>query len=125
MTIQEETRVTVCRANEARPLMEGGELALIYFMSDRLVFSSSVIPVGQKSNRDPGHVGADEVVYCMEGEAVIELGDNLGEFVRLQKGDAALITDGVPHTAYNPGDRPAELIWCAAPSLGRPLLHEA
>jgi len=97
---------------------------MIYFMSDRLVFSSSVLPAGQKSNRDPGHVGADEVVFCMKGEVVIELGDNTGEYVRLEKGDAALTADGVPHVAYNPGAHPAKLIWCAAPSLGRPLLHE-
>jgi mannose-6-phosphate isomerase-like protein (cupin superfamily) len=123
MTESNDDRVTVCRATDARPLMEGGELALVYFMSDRLVFSSSILPVGQKSSRDSGHPGAHEVVYCVKGEVVIELSDNLGHFVRLKKGDAALIGDGVPHTAYNAGSKAAKLIWCAAPSLGRPLVE--
>jgi mannose-6-phosphate isomerase-like protein (cupin superfamily) len=116
--------VKVCRKDDARPLMEGGELANIYFMSDRIVFSSSVIPAGQKSSFDPGHAGAHEVVYCMKGSAIIEIGDGDGHFVRLNCGDAALIGDGVAHTAYNPGAEPAELIWAVAPHLGRELVHE-
>lgn len=118
-------QVEVCRRNEAKPLMEGGELALVYFMSDKLVFSTSVLPPGQKSNRDPGHTGAHEVVYCMSGEVVVEIGDGEGHFVRLSTGDAALIYEGVPHRAFNAGSEHAEMMWCAAPSLGRPLVHES
>lgn len=116
--------VEICRRNEARPLMEGGELALIYFMTDKLVFSASTLPPGQKSTRDPGHAGAHEVAYCMQGEVVIEIAEGEGHFVRLGVGDAALIYEGVPHTAFNAGSEPAELIWCVAPSLGRPLIHD-
>jgi uncharacterized RmlC-like cupin family protein len=123
--VQSEVKtVDVCRRLDAKPLMEGGELANVYFMSDKIVFSSSVLPPGQKSVRDPGHEGAHEVVYCMRGEIVIEIGDGKGHFVRLVEGDAALIYEGVPHTAYNAGAEPAEMIWAAAPSLGRPLVSE-
>jgi uncharacterized cupin superfamily protein len=117
--------VELCRRLEATPLMEGGELANVYFMTDKIVFSSSVLSPGQKSSRDPGHEGAHEVVYCMRGEVVVEIGDGRGHFVRLEAGDAALIFEGVPHTAYNPGAEPAEMIWAAAPSLGRPLVYES
>jgi len=115
-------KVDVCRRVDARPLMEGAELANIYFMSDKIVFTASVLPAGQKSSRDPGHEGAHEVVYCMRGEAIIEIGEGDGHFIRLETGDAALIYEGVPHTAYNPGASPAELIWAVAPSLGRDLV---
>lgn len=120
-----ETRqADVCRRWDAKPLVEGGELALIYFQSDKLVFSASTLQPGQKSIRDPGHPGAHEVVYCFRGEVVIEVGDGEGNFIRLAAGDAALIHDGVPHTGYNLGSEPAEMIWCAAPGLGRPLVYE-
>lgn len=114
----------MCRRADAKPLIEGGELALVYFMSGKLVFSSSILPAGQKSSRDPGHQGAHEVVYCVSGDVVIEIGDKKGDFIRLAPGDAALIYEGVPHTAYNVGSSASELIWCAAPDLGRPLLYE-
>jgi uncharacterized RmlC-like cupin family protein len=119
-----DPQVEVRRRNDARPLMEGNELALIYFMSDKIVFSASVLQPGQKSIRDPGHPGAHEVVYCMRGEVVIEIGDGQGQFVRLGTGDAALLYEGVPHTAFNASSEPAEMIWAAAPSLGRPLVYE-
>ena len=49
-------QVEICRRGDAKPLMEGSELALIYFMSDKIVFTASVRPPGQKSNRDPGQL---------------------------------------------------------------------
>jgi mannose-6-phosphate isomerase-like protein (cupin superfamily) len=106
------------------PLVEGGELALVYFQTDRLVFAASSLQPGQKSLRDPGHEGADEVAYCIRGEVVIELGEREGSFVRLGPGDALLIREGVPHTVYNLGAEPAEMTWCAAPSLGRTLIYD-
>lgn len=120
----EAVKAKTCRGWETKPLMEGDELAMIYFQSERLVVASSKLPPGGRSNRDPGHPGAHEVAYCISGEAVIEIGDREGEFVRLQAGDAVLIYEGVPHTAYNPTDELAELLWCAAPNLGRPLVHD-
>jgi len=124
MTETQTRQVNVCRRGDAKPLIEGGELALIYFMTDKLVFSASTIPPGQKSLRDPGHEGAQEVVFCTRGELVVEVGDGQANFIRLSTGDAALIYEGVPHTAYNAGSEPAEAVWCAAPSLGRPLVYE-
>jgi uncharacterized RmlC-like cupin family protein len=103
--------------------MEGGELALIYFMSEKLVFSASTLPPGERSNLDPGHAGAHEVAYCVSGEVILEIGDGEGQFVRLGAGDAALIYEGVPHTAFNAGPDPAQMVWCVAPSLGRELVH--
>jgi hypothetical protein len=120
----EARQAEVCRRWDAMPLVEGGELALIYFQTDKLVFSATTLLPGQKSIRDPGHQGAHEVVYCCRGEIVVEIGDGQGKFVRLAAGDAALIHDGVPHTTYNMASEVAELTWCAAPSLGRPLVYE-
>jgi mannose-6-phosphate isomerase-like protein (cupin superfamily) len=119
------TRVEVCRRHEAKPLMEGAEFALIYFHTNRIVFSATTLPAGGTSTRDPGHPGADEVVYCVSGQVVIEVGDNQGEFVLLHAGEAALIHEGVPHTASNPGPEQANMIWAAAPHLGRPLVYES
>lgn len=99
--------------------MEGDEFALKYFHSKRLVFSYSTLPPGGKSVLDPGHQGADEVVYVTKGQIVVEVGTE-GDFVNLVKGDAALIEDSVPHTVYNPGPGQAEMTWSAAPHLGRP-----
>jgi uncharacterized protein YjlB len=72
---------------------------------------------------DPGHPGAHEVAYCVSGELVLELGQREGDFVRLRAGDAFLIDEGVAHTAFNPGEHPAHVVWAAAPSLGRSLVH--
>ncbi|MEU7838873.1 MULTISPECIES: cupin domain-containing protein [unclassified Nonomuraea] len=98
--------------------MEGDEFALKYFHSDRLVFAYSTMPPGGKSAFDPGHVGADEVVYVVKGQILIQIGDK-GDFVNLREGDAALIEDSVPHTVYNPGPAQAEMTWSTAPVLGR------
>lgn len=98
--------------------MEGDEFALKYFHSERLVFTYSIIPPGGKSPVDPGHEGADEIVYVTAGQIVIEVGGK-GDFIRLGKGDAALIRESVPHTVYNPGPGQAEMTWSTAPGLGR------
>ena len=116
-------KAVLCRQLEAKPLMENDELALIYFRSEKLTFVTSVLPPGSRSNVDPGHPNAHEVAYCVRGEVVIELGDGEGEFVRLLAGDAVLIKEGVPHTAFNAGREQAEVVWAAAPSLGRPLVY--
>lgn len=122
-TLSEQTpRAEVCRRWEARPLMELNERCLIYFMSERINFTTSILPPGGSSPLDPGHPGAHEVAYCVSGEIVVEIGDGDGEFVCLAAGDAVLIHDGVPHTVYNAGPEPAEMIWSAAPSIGRPLV---
>jgi oxalate decarboxylase/phosphoglucose isomerase-like protein (cupin superfamily) len=116
-------KATLCREDHAHPLMENEELALIYFQSERLTFATSVLPPGARSNLDPGHPGAHEVAYCVSGELVLELGHGDGHFVRLKAGDAVLIHEGIAHTAFNPGAQPAEVVWAAAPGLGRPLVY--
>ena len=111
------SEVAVRRANEARVLMAGDEMAAMYFWTDRLVFSVSEIPPGRRSSRDPGHKGADEVCYVVEGSLVIEF-PALQRWERLNAGDAVLIPQGQPHVAINPGDRTAVSVWATAPQLG-------
>jgi quercetin dioxygenase-like cupin family protein len=115
-------RVATCGRDEALAVTEGGERAFVYFESERLTFATAEVPAGATSSRDPGHPGAHEVVYCVRGEAVLDLDDGAAE-VRLKAGDAALIYEGVPHTVHNPGTETAELVWSAAPSLGRPIVN--
>ena len=81
-------QVQVCRADEARTLMAGDEMASMYFWTDRLVFSVSQIPPGARSSRDPGHQGADEVCYVFSGALVIEF-PRLQRWERLGAGDEA------------------------------------
>lgn len=109
------------REIDATPIMEYQEMALVYFRTDKLTFATSYLPPGTKSGYDPGHPGAHEVVYCIEGEIVLELGPEKQEAVRLKRGDAYLIEDGVPHTVYNAGAEQAIMAWAAAPGLGRDL----
>jgi oxalate decarboxylase/phosphoglucose isomerase-like protein (cupin superfamily) len=104
--------------------MEGDELALFYFQSDKLTLVSSMLGPGRKSARDPGHAGAHEIVYCIQGEVILEISEGDREFVRVGAKDAALIYEGVPHTVYNAGSEHAEMIWCVAPSLGRPMIYD-
>lgn len=116
--MQRVNGVEVVRKNDAEAIMEGGEFALKYFHSQRLVFAYSSIPPGGKSPLDPGHEGAEEVVYVTKGQIVVEVGGK-GEFISLGEGDAALIEESVPHTVYNPGPGQAEMTWSTAPGLGR------
>lgn len=108
----------VVRRADAEAIMEGDEFALKYFHSQRMVFTYSSIPPSGKSLLDPGHQGAEEIVYVTRGQIVIEVGDK-GEFINLGEGDAALIHDSVPHKVYNPGPGQAEMTWSTAPGLGR------
>jgi quercetin dioxygenase-like cupin family protein len=111
--------VDVRRRAQATSVVEGGEHASVYFESARLAFATAVLPAGATSSRDPGHPGAHEVVYCVEGTFLLDLADGTSE-VQLAAGDAALIHEGVPHLVHNPGPDLAVMVWCAAPSLGRP-----
>ncbi len=116
-------KAVLCREAEARVLMENDEMALVYFQSEKITFATSVLPPGTRSNLDPGHAGAHEIAYCIRGEVVIEMGSGEGDFVHLRPGDAVLIKEGVAHTVFNPGAERAEMVWAAAPSLGRPLVY--
>ena len=110
-------QVQVCRADQARTLMAGDEMASMYFWTDRLVFSVSQIPPGARSSRDPGHQGADEVCYVFSGALVIEF-PRLQRWERLGAGDAILIPENEPHVAINPGAEVAISAWATAPQLG-------
>ncbi len=109
--------VEVCTRRQARTLMAGDEAANVYFWTQRLVFSVSEIPPGRRSSRDPGHRGADEVCYVIEGVLVIEF-PGLQRWERLEPGDAILIPEDEPHVAINPGERTAVSVWATAPKLG-------
>jgi quercetin dioxygenase-like cupin family protein len=118
-------RVEVRRRSDAEPLMEGEEFGLIYFMSGKIVLVATTLPPGGHSLYDPGHPGAPETVYCVRGQIVLELGSgDEREFAHLEAGDAALISEGVPHAVHNPGPEQADMVWCAAPDLGRPVLYQ-
>ncbi len=115
--------VDVRRRGQAISIVEGGEHASLYFESARLAFATALLPAGETSSRDPGHPGAHEVVYCVEGTFLLDLADGTSE-VQLAAGDAALIYEGVPHLVHNPGPDLAVMVWCAAPSLGRPAVPQ-
>lgn len=116
---QEVVGARVVHRGDAEAFMEGDEFALKYVHTDRLVFAYSTLPPGGRSARDPGHEGADEVVYLIRGQILISIGDE-GNFIHLEQGDAALIEESVPHIVYNPGPEQAEMTWSTAPTLGRP-----
>ncbi|MEN3282060.1 MAG: hypothetical protein V7607_3200 [Solirubrobacteraceae bacterium] len=106
---------------DAKVFMDGGEMVLRYFTTDKILFSASTLAPGERSNRDPGHAGAHEIGYCEAGQIVLQFGDGDDrEFVRIGAGDAILIHESVPHTLFNPGPDQARVTWSIAPSLGRP-----
>jgi quercetin dioxygenase-like cupin family protein len=117
----ESAKFEVRREADARIFMDGGEMVLRYFQTDKILFSASTLAPGQRSNRDAGHSGAHEIGYCEAGQIVIQFGDGPDrEFVRIRPGDSILIHEGVPHTLFNPGPDQARVTWSIAPSLGRP-----
>jgi quercetin dioxygenase-like cupin family protein len=110
----------LCRRTDAITVLEGDEVAFVYFQSTRLSFAAATLNAGQSTPIDPGHPSAHEILYCHGGHVRVSLGDQM-QAVELQAGDGLLIYDGVPHqvTALT---GPAELIWCAAPSWGRDVI---
>ena len=118
-------RFELRRDADAKVFMDGGEMVLRYFTTDRILFSASTLAPGERSNRDPGHAGAHEIGYCEAGQIVLQFGDGDDrEFVRIAAGDAILIHESVPHTLFNPGPDQARVTWSIAPSLGRPQFSE-
>ncbi len=121
-----ENGYEVRRRLDAKVFLDGGEKVLRYFTTDKILFSSSTLAPGQASGRDPGHAGAHEIGFCVEGEVVMQFGDGAErEFVQLEAGDAVLIGEGVPHIVFNPGPGQARMTWSIAPSLGRPQFADA
>jgi uncharacterized RmlC-like cupin family protein len=116
-----DNRFELRREADAMVTMDGGEMVLRYFTTDKILFSASTLAPGERSTRDPGHAGAHEIGYCEAGQVVLQFGDGDDrEFVRVGAGDAILIHESVPHTLFNPGPDQARVTWSIAPSLGRP-----
>ncbi|MBS1862134.1 MAG: cupin domain-containing protein [Actinobacteria bacterium] len=109
------------RRQDTKVFIDGGEMVLRYFTTDKILFSASTLAPGQSSGWDPGHAGAHEIGYCAEGQIVLQFGEGAErEFVQLDAGDAVKIDEGVPHLVFNPGPDQARMTWSIAPSLGRP-----
>lgn len=110
--------VCVVRESDAQVMMEDKECTLVYFHTGKVVFSVSTLLPGDRSALDPGHVGAEEVAYVVQGMVVMEFPD-AKRYVRLQGGDAVLIPESEPHVFHNVGTELAKLVWATAPHLGR------
>ena len=120
-----QSRYELRRENDAKVFMDGGEMVLRYFQTDKILFSLSTFAPGERSSRDAGHAGAHEIGYCEAGQVVLQFGDgDEREFVRIGAGDSILIHEGVPHIVFNPGPEQARVTWSIAPSLGRPQFAE-
>jgi uncharacterized cupin superfamily protein len=99
-------------------VMEEDECTRIYFWTDKIIFSVSTILPGQKTPMDPGHAGANEVVYCIEGNVVVFLPDEK-RYEELRKDEALCLADGTKHQVINVGTEIAKLSWSLAPHMGR------
>lgn len=108
------TKGEVKSSDEAGVSMEGKELVREYFQTDRLTFGVSELLPRQEGAVDTGHEEADEVFYCAEGHFVCKFpGED--EIHELNKGDALLIPEGVPHKLYNVGEEKGRIVFCVAP----------
>ena len=103
---------------DAKPHLDGDEIVRSYFRTGKLNFSVSTLDPGQKSSLDPGHAGAHEIGYIIQGTIMVEF-PGLGQSVRLEAGDGVFIPESQPHTLYNVGVETAKMIWSTAPNLGR------
>jgi mannose-6-phosphate isomerase-like protein (cupin superfamily) len=112
------TEVKVIHEGDATVVIEGDECALIYAHTDRMLFCVSTLLPGQRSSLDPGHAGADEIGYIIQGTIVVQF-PQLQRSVRLEAGDVLLIPEGEPHALYNVGSEVAKMSWSSAPQLGR------
>lgn len=99
---------------DAKIIMEDEELCRIFFTTDKVTFGVSEIGVGKTSILDPGHPGADEVFYCMQGHVVCHFPEE-NTYYEVEKGHAMLITNGVSHKVFNVGEEKAILVWACAP----------
>jgi len=87
-----------------------------YFETDRISFGFAALEAGGRGDVDPGHDGAEEVIYVTGGSVVCIFPDN-GEEVELSGGEAVLIPEGRPHQLENRGDQPASITYSCAPRL--------
>ena len=81
--------------------------------------SGGAMFVLQQTNRVKGgpsrhlHHNEDELFFCLEGEYVVEVGD---QHVRLSPGDCVLGPRGIPHTWAFAGGPPGRLLITFAPA---------
>jgi len=106
------------KEKEATLIMEEDECSRIYFRTDKIIFSVSTLLPGQKTPMDPGHKGAHEIIYCIQGRVVVFLPDE-ERYEELNEGDALCLLEGTSHQVINVGDKLAKLSWSLAPHLGR------
>ena len=104
---------TKIKKEDARIFFEGKEMCREYVSSGKITFGTSQLFPGEEGAVDPGHKEAHEVFFVVEGKAVIS--NENGLFVELEKGDALLVTENVPHKIYNISQEIAVLSWSCAP----------
>ena len=118
LKMEKLTEAKRVRMGDATVVMEDDECSRIYFWTDRIIFSVCTLLPGQRTPLDPGHKGAHEVIYCIQGHTVIHLPEE-ERYEELCEGDALCLPDGAPHVAINVGDVMAKLSWSLAPHMGR------
>ena len=118
LNMEKLTRAKRVRREEATVVMEDDECSRIYFWTDRIIFSVCTLLPGQRTPLDPGHRGAHEVIYCIQGHVVVHLPAE-ERYEELSEGDALCLPDGAPHVGINVGNSVAKLSWSLAPHMGR------
>lgn len=108
------TEIKVLRESETEVFVDGDEAVRMYLRSEKLNFSVGILPPGHKTPMDPGHPGALEVAFVLEGEAVFVFEDP-SETHWLLPGDAIVVPEGVPHLVYNPTSTVTKVAWALAP----------
>ena len=99
-------------------IMEEDECSRIYFFTDKLIFTVSTLLPGQKTPLDTGHKDAYEIVYCIQGKAVLHLPQE-DRYEKLEQGDAVCIPSGESHQVINVGESLVKLSWSLAPHMGK------
>jgi len=69
------------------------------------------------STRSHYHRHSEELYHVIAGRCRLSIGT---EVVDLAVGDTVLIAPGTPHSVYNPGPEPVQLLCCCSP----PYAHE-
>lgn len=98
---------------DARIFFEGKELCREYVSTGKITFGTSQLAPGEEGGVDPGHAEAHEVFFVVAGQVVMS--NERGLFVELEKGDALLVTENIPHKIYNISNETALLSWSCAP----------
>jgi len=106
--------VTVKAKNDTKIWMEDAEVCREYYKTERITFGMSELPAGGVGGLDIGHAEADEVFYCVQGEALCYVPEE-DKYHRLTAGDAMLVPPGKGHKLFNIGETKAILTWSCAP----------